>query len=70
VGTVRTSLAVVGLGYSALCPGLKGSYGIYFATGAKVLTAIDVQPAFGGSTETAEVPEPTVSARVDGLGVV
>lgn len=61
---------VVGLGYSELGLGLKVCYGLFFATGAKLPTAINVQPAFGSQTETPEEPEMTVSARAGGLGVV
>ncbi len=60
---------VLGLGYGELGIGLRVSYGIFFATGAKVPTAINVQPASGGQTETTEDPDNKVSARVGGLGV-
>lgn len=45
---------VVGLGYRELGLGLRVSYGIFFATGSKVPTAINVQPASGGRSESAQ----------------
>jgi hypothetical protein len=63
------SLAL-GLGYSELGLGLKVSYGIFFATGARIPTAINVQPAFGGQTETAANAENMSAARAGGMGVV
>jgi len=67
--TFNEESLVVGLGYGELGIGLRVSYGIFFATGAKVPTAINVQPASGGQTETTEDPDKKVSARVGGLGV-
>jgi hypothetical protein len=68
--TFNEESLVVGLGYSELSLGLRVSYGLFFATGAKLPTAINVQPASGGQSETTEVPEQTVLARVSGFGVV
>jgi hypothetical protein len=59
---------VVGLSYRELSVGLKISYGIFFATGAKTPTAINVQP--WSQTELAEDIENVVSARAGGMGVV
>lgn len=59
---------VVGLSYGELSLGLKVSYGIFFATGAKIPTAINVQPA--SQTESAEDIENVVSARAGGMAVV
>ena len=67
--TFNEESLVVGLSYSELSLGLKVSYGIFFATGAKLPTAINVQPASGGQTERTEDPDNKVSARVGGLGV-
>ena len=61
---------VVGLGYGELGIGLRVSYGIFFATGAKLPTAINVQPAVGGPTKTTEDAENVISARAGGTGVV
>jgi len=61
---------VVGLSYRELSLGLKVSYGIFFATGAKVPTAINVQPACSGQTESAEDIANVVSGRAGGMGVV
>jgi len=60
---------VVGLGYGELSLGLKVSYGIFFATGAKLPTGINVQPAVGGPTGTRENAENAISARAGGSGV-
>jgi hypothetical protein len=40
--------------FRELSLGLKVSYGIFFNAGAKVPTAINVQPASGVQTETAQ----------------
>jgi hypothetical protein len=61
---------VVGLSYSELGVGLRVSYGIFFAIGAKVPTAINVQPASGGRSEAKQNSETTFSARAGGFGVV
>lgn len=61
---------VVGLGYGELSLGLRVSYGIFFATGAKFPTAINVQPASGSRTEVTQDGENAVSARGGGFGVV
>lgn len=59
---------VIGLSYRELWLGLKVSYEIFFATGAKIPTAINVQPL--GQTESAEDIENAVSVRAGGMGVV
>jgi hypothetical protein len=56
--------------YSEIGIGLRVSYGIFFATGAKVPTAINVQPASGGRTEATQDSEGTLSVRAGGFGVV
>jgi hypothetical protein len=61
---------VVGLAYSELGIGLRVSYGIFFATGAKVPTAINVQPASGRRADATRDSESTLSARAGGFGVV
>lgn len=61
---------VVGLGYPELGLGLKVSYGVFFATGSKVPTAINVQPASDARTESTQDAENSVSARVGGFSVV
>lgn len=61
---------VVGLSYRELSLGLKVSYGIFFATGTKIPTAINVQPAPSGQTESAEDIANAVLARAGGMGVV
>lgn len=61
---------VVGLAYSELGIGLRVSYGIFFATGAKVPPAINMQPASGRRTEATQNSESTVSVRAGGFGAV
>jgi len=68
--TFNEESLVVGLAYSKLGIGLRVSYGIFFATGAKVPTAINVQPASGGRTEATQDSESTLSARAGEFGVV
>jgi hypothetical protein len=68
--TFNEESLVVGLSYRELRLDLKVSQGIFFATGAKLPTAINVQPAVGGPTETTEDAENAVSARAGGTGVV
>jgi hypothetical protein len=60
---------VVGLSYRELSLGLSVTYGIFFATRAKVPTAINVMPALG-HTEEIEDRENVRSARVDEFGAV
>ena len=60
---------VVGLGYSELSIGQRVSYGIFFAAGARVPVAINVQPAPAGQTEPCEELAPTVLTRKVGSGV-
>lgn len=61
---------VVGLAYGELGIGLRVSYGIFFATGAKLPTAINVRPACDRRAEGAQDAENTVSARAGRSGVV
>ena len=68
--TFNEESLVVGLSYSELSLGLKVSYGIFFATGAKLPTGINVQPAVGGPTGTSEDAENVISAKAGGTGVV
>ncbi len=68
--TFNEESLVVGLAYSKLGIGLRVSYGIFFSTGAKVPTAINVQPASGGRTEATQDSESALSARAGGFGVV
>jgi hypothetical protein len=68
--TFNEESLVVGLVYSDLGIGLRVSYGVFFATGAKVATAINVRPATGNRTETTQDAENAVSARGGGFGVV
>jgi len=68
--TFNEESLVVGLSYGELGLGLKVSYGIFFATGAKVPTGINVQAVVGGPTETTEDAENVLSARAAGTGVV
>jgi len=55
--TFNEDSLVVGLSYGELSLGLKVSYGIFFATGAKLPTGINVQPLVGGPTATSEDAE-------------
>lgn len=68
--TFNEESLVVGLAYSELGIGLRVSYGIFVAAGAKVATAINVRPASDSRTETTENAENAVSARGSGFGVV
>jgi hypothetical protein len=68
--TFNEESLVVGLSYGELSLGLKVSYGIFFATGAKLPSAINVQPAVGGPTETTKDEENVLSARAGGTEVV
>jgi hypothetical protein len=68
--TFNQESLVVGLSYRELSVGLKVSYGIFFATRAKVPTAINVQPASDVPTEAAEEERHADSARAVGLGIV
>ena len=68
--TFNEESLVVGLGYGELGLGLRVSYGIVFAMGSKVPTAINVEPTSGGRTESMQDSENAVSARVGGFSVV
>ncbi len=68
--TFNEESLVVGLAYGDLGIGLRVSYGIFFATGATVPTAINVRPASGSRTEMTHGAENAVSARGGGFGVV
>ena len=68
--TFNEESLVVGLAYSEIGIGLRVSYGIFFATGAKVPTAINVQPASGGRTEATQDSESTLPPRAGGFGAV
>ena len=65
----RESL-VVGLSYRELSLGLKVTYGMFFAIGTKIPTAINVRPASGGQTKPAERDKRADSARAGGPGIV
>jgi len=67
--TFNQESLVVGLSNRELRLGLKVTYGIFFATGAKVPTAINVMPALGqtGKTEDRENVRP---ARIGKFGAV
>ena len=67
--TFNEESLVVGLSCGELSLGLKVSYGIFFAMGAKLPAGINVQPAVGGPTGTSEGAENVISARVGGTGV-
>jgi hypothetical protein len=67
--TFNAESLVVGLAYSELGIGLRVSYGIFFATGAKFPTAINVGPAPGRRTQATEISENAVSAKAGGSGM-
>ena len=67
--TFNQESLVVGLSNRELRLGLKVTYGIFFATGGKVPTAINVMPALGQTGET-EDRENVRSARVGEFGAV
>jgi len=68
--TFNEESLVVGMSYGDLSLGLKVSYGIFFATGAKLPSAINVQPAVGGPTETTEDAGRAISTRAGVTGIV
>lgn len=68
--TFNKESLVVGLSYGELSLGLKVSYGIFFAAGAKLPSAINVQPAVGRPIETTEDAGSAISTRTGGNGVV
>ncbi len=68
--TFNEESLVVGLAYRELGIGLRVSYGVFFATGAKVPTAINVRPASGERADATQLSESTLSARAGGFGVV
>lgn len=68
--TFNEESLAVGLSYQELGLGLRVSYGIFFAAGSKVPTAINVQPIADGRTETTQEGENPAAARADGLSVV
>jgi hypothetical protein len=67
--TFNEESLVVGLSYGELSLGLKVSYGIFFAAGAKLPTGINVQPTVGGPSATPEDAENVISARAGGTWV-
>lgn len=68
--TFNAESLVVGLAYGELGIGLRVSYGIFFATGAKLPTAINMRPACGQRAEATQDSENVVSAKAGGSGVV
>ncbi len=55
---------VVGFGYGEIAVGLRVSYSIFFAAGAKVPSAINVKPVLAGSTGGIEESADAASAGV------
>ena len=51
---------VVGCSYGELSVGLRVSYGVFFATGARVPTAINMQPALENQTEGTPEPDDAI----------
>ncbi len=68
--TFNEESLVVGFCYGEIGIGLKVSYGIFFATGAKVPTAINVQPGSCARTEELQDSENAVAAGAGGSSVV
>ena len=68
--TFNQESLVVGVSYRELSLGLNVSYGIFFATGTKVPTAINVHPASGVQTEAAQGAKNIDSAGAGSIGVV
>lgn len=60
--TFNAESLVVGLGYGELGIGLRVSYGIFFATRAKLPTAINVRPVSSRGGESTDSSENAVSA--------
>jgi hypothetical protein len=56
---------VVGFGYCDIAVGARVSYGIFFAAGAKVPSAINVKPVLAGQTHG---PEESADAASAGVG--
>ena len=61
---------VVGFSYSELSVGLRVSYGVFFGTGARVPTAINMQPVEADQTERASELAESVTQRQVGSGMV
>lgn len=61
--TFNEESLVVGLSYSELSLGQKVSHGLFFATGAKVPTAINVRAESDAQPGTTEEAEDSVSAK-------
>ena len=61
---------VVGFSYGELSVGLRVSYGVFFAAGAKVPTAINMQPVGGNQTERTDELAEAVTPRQIGAGRV
>lgn len=61
---------VVGAGYDELEIGLRVSYGIFFATGAKLPTAINVRPTPSQREEPERLAQEPVSAKARGSGLM
>ncbi len=55
---------VVGFGYGEIAVGLRVSYGIFFAAGAKVPSAINVQPVLAAQTDGTEESADAASTGV------
>jgi len=60
---------VVGFGYGELSVGLRVSYGVFFAAGAKVPTAINMQPVRADQTKEANELAGKVTPRHVGSGM-
>jgi hypothetical protein len=54
---------VVGFSYGGLTVGMRVSYGVFFATGAKVPTAINMQPIEADQTKQASEPAERVAQQ-------
>lgn len=61
--TFNDDSLVVGFSYGELSVGLRVSYGVFFAAGAKVPTAINMQPVRADQTEGASELADKVTAR-------
>jgi hypothetical protein len=68
--TFNEDSLVVGLTYGEVAIGLRVSYGIFFATGAKLPNAINLRPASGSRSETTQDADKADSERGVGFGVM
>jgi hypothetical protein len=67
--TFNDDSLVLGFSFGELSVGLRVSYGVFFASGAKVPTAINMQPVRADETEEASDLADKVAPRQAGSGM-